>query len=36
MARLGLDSFLGTSAGDHDRTDMRYDPRPLPHLTFPR
>jgi type VI secretion system protein ImpH len=31
-ARLGLDSFLGASSADHDRTDMRYCLRPVPQF----
>jgi type VI secretion system protein ImpH len=31
-ARLGLDSFLGESAADHDRTDMRYALRCLARI----
>lgn len=34
--RLGLDSFLGAGAAQHDRSDMRYELRPLTRLTFPR
>jgi type VI secretion system protein ImpH len=29
QARLGLDSFLGATSADHDRTDMRYELRVL-------
>jgi type VI secretion system protein ImpH len=34
-ASLGLHSFLGASAADHDRTDMRYDLRPYAKAVVP-